>query len=141
MDIFDLDKLTDYDFGHTLAVVKAGEMLDFLDTPKNEVMLTPLGNQLLDSDINGRKAMLNAQLRKLGTFQFVIRILQESQTHRLPQEIVHEELVMHLPTQDVEAMFKTVVAWGRFAELFGFSNETNELYLDDPATTAAPATT
>ena len=37
-----LDALTDYDFGHTLAVVKAGEMLDFLDTPKNRVVLTVL---------------------------------------------------------------------------------------------------
>jgi NitT/TauT family transport system ATP-binding protein len=92
----------------------------------------------LDSDINGRKAMFNAQIRKLGTFQFVMRILNESETHRLPQDVVHEELVMHLPTQDVEAMFHTVVAWGRFAELFGFSTETNEIYLDE-ATIPAPA--
>jgi NitT/TauT family transport system ATP-binding protein len=139
MDVFELDKLTEYDFGHTLAVVKAGEMLDFLDTPKNEVVLTDLGNKLLDSDINGRKAMLNAQLRKLGTFQFVMRILSEAADHHLPQEVVHEELVMHLPTQDVEKMFKTVVAWGRFAELFGYSTEKDQLYLDDDAATPAQA--
>jgi NitT/TauT family transport system ATP-binding protein len=136
MDVFELDKLTDYDFGHTLAVVKAGEMLDFLDTPKNEVMLTDLGNKLLDSDINGRKTMLNEQLRKLGTFQFVMRILEEAESHRLPQDVVHEELVMHLPTQDVDAMFKTVVSWGRFAELFGYSPETSEVYLDDQTAAA-----
>jgi NitT/TauT family transport system ATP-binding protein len=136
MDVFELDKLTDYDFGHTLAVIKGGEMLDFLDTPKNEVLITELGNKLLDSDINGRKAMLNAQLRKLGTFQFVMRILEEAADHRLPQDVVHEELVMQLPTQDVERMFKTVVSWGRFAELFGYSTETDELYLDDGAATA-----
>jgi NitT/TauT family transport system ATP-binding protein len=131
MDVFELDELTDYDFGHTLAVVKAGEMLDFLDTPKNEVLITPLGNRLLDADINGRKSIFNQQLRTLGTFQFVIRILTEAADHRLPQDIVQEELIMHLPTQDVEAMFKTVVAWGRFAELFGYSTESSELYLDD----------
>jgi NitT/TauT family transport system ATP-binding protein len=137
MDVFELDKLTDYDFGHTLAVVKAGEMLDFLDTPKNEVVLTDVGNKLLDSEINGRKAMLNAQLRNLGTFQFVMRILGEATNHRLPQEVVEEELVMHLPTQDVERMFKTVVAWGRFAELFGYSPETKEVYLDDGTAAAS----
>jgi NitT/TauT family transport system ATP-binding protein len=137
MDVFDLDKLTEYDFGHTLAVIKAGEMLDFLDTPKNEVAITELGNKLLDSDINGRKTMLNAQLRELGTFQFVMRILQEAADHSLPQDIVHEELVMQLPTQDVDAMFKTVVSWGRFAELFGYSPETNKLYLDDATQPAA----
>ncbi len=131
MDVFELDELTDYDFGHTLSVVKAGEMLDFLDTPKNEVMLTDLGNRLLDSDINGRKSMLNAQLRKLGTFQFVMQILQEAEKRRLPQDVVEEEMAIHLPTQDVQSMFRTVVAWGRFAELFGYSTETHELYLDE----------
>ena len=92
---------------------------------------------MLDSEINGRKAMLNAQLRNLGTFQFVMRILGEATNHRLPQEVVEEELVMHLPTQDVERMFKTVVAWGRFAELFGYSPETKEVYLDDGTAAAS----
>ena len=45
MDVFALDQLTDYDFGQTLAVVKAGEMFEFLDTPKNVVLLTELGRQ------------------------------------------------------------------------------------------------
>ncbi|HWB52630.1 MAG TPA: ABC transporter ATP-binding protein, partial [Tepidisphaeraceae bacterium] len=45
MDVFTLDHLTDYDFGYTLSVIKAGEMLDFLDTPKNKVLLTELGWQ------------------------------------------------------------------------------------------------
>ena len=56
MDVFRLDTLTDYDFGHTLAVVKAGEMLEFLDTPKNNVILSTLGKKLLETNINARKA-------------------------------------------------------------------------------------
>ena len=63
MDVFDLDKLTEYDFGHTLSVVKAGELIDFLDTPKNDVLLTELGNRFLDADINERKKLFNQQLR------------------------------------------------------------------------------
>ncbi len=43
IDVFKLDQLTEYDFGHTIAVVKAGELLGFLDTPKNQVLLTDLG--------------------------------------------------------------------------------------------------
>ena len=58
----------------------------------------------------------------------MIRILEEAKAHALPQDVVHEELVIKLPTQDVEEMFKTVVAWGRFAELFGYSPETEAIY-------------
>src|SRR2546423_1466204 len=66
MDIFAVDQLTDYDFGQTLSVIKAGEMVEFLDTPKNDVLLTDLGRDFLARDVNGRKLLLNQQLRKLG---------------------------------------------------------------------------
>jgi NitT/TauT family transport system ATP-binding protein len=137
MDVFRLDALTEYDFGHTLAVVKVGEMLDFLDTPKNRVVLTPLGGKFLDADINGRKLMFNQQLQTLGVFRFIVQILKEAQDQRLPQEVVQEELAMRLPTEDVEALTKTLIGWGRFAELLGYSPEEDRIYLDHPA--AAPA--
>ena len=133
MEVFALDQLTDYDFGHTLSVVKAGEILDYLDTPKNTVVLTELGQRFLDADIAGRKTLTNRQLQLLGTFRLIQQILQEAKDQRLPAEIIHEELAVRLPTEDIEVLFKTVVGWGRYAELFGFSPETDTLYLDHPA--------
>ena len=133
MDVFALDKMTDYDFGQTLAVVKAGEMLEFFDTPKNNVVITELGRRFLDMDINPRKVLLNEQLRKLSTFQYVVRILEEAKGKQLPQDVVMEELAIRLPTQDTEALFKTIVGWGRFAELFGYSHNAEMLSLEVPA--------
>ncbi len=112
LDVFALDKLTDYDFGYTLSVVKAGEMLDFLDTPKNLVVLTALGNTYLDADVTRRKAMLNEQFRQLPTFRFIVRILEEAAQKRLPKDVVEEELAIRLATEDVEALFKTIVSGG-----------------------------
>jgi len=133
MDVFRLDSLTDYDFGHTLAVVKAGEMLKFIDTPRNQVMLTSEGRAFLDADINGRKTMLNRELQELGIFRYVLQILKESPEKRLPAEIVEEELAVRLPTEETEPLFQTIVGWGRFAELFGYSPDEGTLYLDQPA--------
>jgi NitT/TauT family transport system ATP-binding protein len=141
MDVFGLDQLTDYDFGHTLSVVKAGEMLDFLDTPKNKVFVTDLGDQLLSGDINARKKMFGQQLQTLGTFRFVMRLLEEAQDHRLHKDVVEEELAIRLTTEDIERLFKTIVTWGRFGDLFGFESDTEILYLDPeapkPATSGA----
>ena len=139
MDVFRLDGLTDYDFGHTLAVIKAAEMLDFLDTPRNRVVLTPLGEKFLDADINGRKGMLNQQLQKLGIFSFVVQVLKEAKNNRLPEEIVKEELAVRLPIEDIDALTKTIITWGRFAELLGYSSETEEIYLDQPVGEVATA--
>ena len=142
IDVFKLDSLTDYDFGHTISVVKAGELLDFLDTPKNQVILTDLGRKYLDADMNGRKVIFREQLKTLGTFGFVIQLLKESREGRLTKEIIEEELCVRLTTEDVEKMFQTIVNWGRFGELFGYDANTEELYLDtepSPAPASSPA--
>jgi len=134
MDVFKLDMLTDYDFGHTIAVVKAGELLDFLDTPKNQVILTDTGRKFLDGDITVRKKMFHDQLLTLPTFRFVLRLLEEAHGHRLSKEIVEEELCVRLTTEDVEKVFTTIVGWGRFGEIFGYDAASEELYLDDAKT-------
>lgn len=139
MDVFRLDSITDYDFGHTLAVVKAGEMLDLLDTPKNRVLLTPIGEKYLQADMNGRKLLINQQLQTLGVFRYVVQMLKEAKNHRLPEEIVREELVMRLPTEDVDSLAETVINWGRFGELIGYSPDTEEVYLDQPSPPASEA--
>lgn len=138
MDVFNLDQLTDYDFGHTISVVKAGELIGFLDTPKNQVLLTDLGRKFLDADINARKDMFRIQLLTLGTFRFVMHLLNDAPTHRLSKDIVEEELAVRLTTEDVEKAFATIVGWGRFAELFGYDASSEELYLDEPTGTMPP---
>ena len=137
MDMFNLDQLTEYDFGQTLSVVKAGEMLDFLDTPKNLVLLTDLGNQFLDADVNGRKTLFRRQLEKLATFQFVRQLLEEASGQELSKVIVEEELCVRLCTEDIPKLIDVIINWGRYAELFGYAPDAERLYLDQPST--APA--
>ena len=131
-EVFRLDQMTDYEFGHTLAVLKAGEMLNFIETPKNWVMLTEMGNRFLDLDINGRKALFREQLQKMPTFRYVLWLLRQAPDPHLPRDAVVEQIAARLPAQDAAAMFDTIVAWGRYGELFGFSPETQTLYVDQP---------
>ena len=79
---------TEYNFGHTITVVKAGEMLGMLDTPRNNVVLTALGNKMLYAvTINDRgKPLINKQLRKVS---------QHLQIHpanhrRIPRQTRHQ---------------------------------------------------
>ncbi|HEV8071553.1 MAG TPA: nitrate/sulfonate/bicarbonate ABC transporter ATP-binding protein [Planctomycetaceae bacterium] len=129
VDVFTLERLTDAEFGHTLALVMAGEILDFLDTPKEMVVLTELGRHFLVEDIADRKTILREQVLKLDLFRFLMKRLEAAPEHELPKEIVEEELVMRMSTRDVEPLFDTIVNWGRSAELFGYSPTTEMLYL------------
>ena len=120
MDVFALDQLTDYDFGHTLAVVKAGEMLEFLDTPRNMRRADRPGQPVprrRHRRPQGHAGRATSQARHVP---YRDPHPEEAKDHRLPQDVVEEELVIRLPTEDMESLFKTVVGWGRFAELFGY---------------------
>jgi NitT/TauT family transport system ATP-binding protein len=138
IDVFKLDTLTEYDFGHTISVVKAGELLEFLDTPRNQVLLTDRARQFLDADINGRKKIFHDQLLALPTFQFVLQLLKEQPGNKLSKEIVEEELAIRLTTEDVEKVFNTIVGWGRFAELFNYDATTEELSIDPNPSSDSP---
>jgi NitT/TauT family transport system ATP-binding protein len=143
MEVFALDALTDYDFGQTIAVVKAAEILDLVDTPKNRVVFTELGRRYIAGDANARKALLNGCLRSIPTFRFVIAILERAEGKRISAATIQEELALRVPSHEpIDRLFQTIVAWGRYAELFGFSATEDELYLDVESTagrTAAPA--
>ncbi|MCL6503771.1 MAG: nitrate/sulfonate/bicarbonate ABC transporter ATP-binding protein [Pirellulales bacterium] len=130
VSVFVLDQLTDFDFGHTLAVVMAGEMLDFLDTPREMVVLTDLGRRFLLQGINGRKAIFRDQLLKLPLFSNLIRRLEKAEHHELPRDVIEEQLVLQGAATATTAadLFDKIVAWGRFGELLGYSPDTEMLY-------------
>jgi len=135
-DIFDLSVEIGKEFGRILELVKAAEMLDFVDTPKHAVTLMPLGRQLLGANVNGRKRLINQQLRQLQLIQHVIGILQSQENKSVDEDLVLEELAVWLPTERPQSIFKSIVRWGRYAELLGYNADERKLYLDLESTSA-----
>lgn len=139
-DMFDLAVEIGKEFGKVLAMARAAEALGFAETPKQMVKLTGLGRQYLEAKVNERKRLLNQQLRKLVIFQRVIGLLEAQEKPLLDEEVVLEELAVWLPTERPQALFKTVVRWGRYAELLGYRADEKKLYLDTESTSSpAPA--
>lgn len=132
MNVFSLHDLTTHDFGHTLAVVMAADMLDFLTSPRDQVQLTDTGRQLIACDINGRKNLLRQQMLKLSLFQFVVRHLEQAPEHYLTREEILQVLTAHAPAHDLPQLFKKMIAWGRFAELLAYNPATRRLTMIQP---------
>ena len=137
-DIFDLSVDIGKEFGKVLALVKAAELLDLVDTPKHTVELTPLGRRFLDAKVNERKRLVNQQLRGLQLFQQVIALLKSQEGFAVDEDLVLEELAVWLPTERPQSMFKSIVRWGRFAELLGYNADERKLYLDVESTSSPP---
>lgn len=129
-DVFRLARDINYEFGAILQVIKAAELLELVVTPGADVVLTGTGSRLLRSKVNGRKKLLRDQIRRLPLFHSIIEILTRSEDHRADEDTFLEILALHLPAEDSEALLKTVIDWGRYAELIGYSPEDQQLYLD-----------
>src|SRR5256885_15805205 len=119
-----------FGFGESLKVIKAAGMLELVVTPGADVVLTASGKELLRGKINARKRLLREQIKKLPLFRTVVEALQRSEDHRAEEGAFLEIFALHLPAEDSEAVLKTVIDWGRYAELLGYNPETHELYLD-----------
>jgi NitT/TauT family transport system ATP-binding protein len=129
MNLFDIDALTDYDFGRTLAVAKGAEMLDFVDTPKNDVVLTESGRRMVSASTAERPVLLRADLLNLGVFCLVIRELAKDPDTPLAGDAVRDLLAERLPTVDASELFETLVGWGRSGQLFEFDAASDALAL------------
>jgi NitT/TauT family transport system ATP-binding protein len=129
MNLFDIDALTDYDFGRTIAVAKGAEMLDFVDTPKNDVVLTDSGRRMVNASTAERPALLRVELLKLGVFCLVIRELAKDPDTPLTGDAVRDLLAERLPTVGASELFETLVNWGRVGQLFDFDAASDTLAL------------
>jgi len=121
-DLFQVASHTHVPFERVLTTVKAAEMLDLVDTPKRAVLLTTLGKRFVNANMDDRKDLWRAQLLELRLFR-VVREMIELQEGELPKEVLLLELATRLPMEDPEQTFETVVAWGRFGELFAYREE------------------
>jgi NitT/TauT family transport system ATP-binding protein len=135
-DLFDLSVEIGREFGKLLAAVKAAELLGFVETPKDMAVLTAAGKDYLEAKVNQRKRTLNQLLRTLGVFHHIIEMLRRQEALSVDEDLVLEELAVRLPTEKPQTMFRTMVRWGRYAELFGYNADERKLYLDVESTSA-----
>lgn len=129
-DIFELAHQTSRDFGSTLYLAKAAELLDLVDTPKQSIVLTELGKNFVEGDINLRKRMLHELFGGLRIVQMTTNLLRKDENLRLPLSELDQRITEWLPNENPHQIGEILVAWGRFAEYFGYNDDTKEVYLD-----------
>ncbi len=128
-DIFQLAVEIHKEFGHLINIAKASELLDFIDTPKQKILLTEAGKAFIKADTDGRKRFWKEQLHKLNIYKHVLDMITRGAKGRLERDYVEEELVLHLPQEDPLKLFNILVNWARYGELFAYSEDTGYITL------------
>jgi NitT/TauT family transport system ATP-binding protein len=141
-DVFRIAADTNREFGRVLAVVKAGEMLDLVDTPKRLVVLDRDGERFVKADADGRQAIWRERLMRVGLFRTVVDVLGRESRHEVDRLFVLETIILNLPQEDYEKVFQTFIAWARYGNLFAYDEAAQTVSLvsaEPPSEAIRPA--
>jgi NitT/TauT family transport system ATP-binding protein len=132
-DVFRIASDTDREFGKLIAVVNAAELLELVDTPRRQVVLSPDGARFVKASPEDRRTLWRVHILQLRLFQLVKDGVARHEDHRVDRDFVLELIALHLPNEDYEGMFETFVKWSRFANLFSYDEETETIALQPEA--------
>jgi NitT/TauT family transport system ATP-binding protein len=122
-DVFRIAADTNRAFDQVIRVVRAAEMLDFVDTPKRMVVLEPEGLRFVRATPEARKAIWRERLLTLRLFRDVHEILQRQPQHEIERGFILETIILNMPQEDYEKMFQTFIRWARFGDLFAYDEK------------------
>ncbi|HMC65061.1 MAG TPA: AAA-associated domain-containing protein, partial [Gemmataceae bacterium] len=127
MDLFELANRARQEFGHVAQVVLAAEILDFVDTPRRMVILTPLGQQLVAASPAEQQRLFRQQIQTVHLVQTVLDMLRR--VGAVDRDDLLDHLVLHLPNQDPTRLLETLLQWGRYANLISYDETTHQARL------------
>lgn len=126
-NIYDISDEIGKEFGETIAIIKAAEILDLIDTPRQEVRFTELGRRFVAADRLGKRAIFEEQVFKLRLFHIIIALLNEYE--EVEAERVIRDIGSALPYDNPEKTFETMIAWGRYAGLMDYNAKTGMVFV------------
>ena len=131
--VFDLAERLGVDYDRMSAVARAAEQLGWVTTPGEVARLTPAGQALVAMDVQGRREAARARISEHPLFVRILGMLREADGAINDDELI-ADLTIYFPFTKAHALFRTVVEWGRYANLLDHDTHTKRLVLrnDEP---------
>ena len=129
--VFELGEQLGVDYDRMTAVVRAAEQLGWVTTPGEIASLTEAGKAVVTLHADGRKAATRERIREHPMFVRVLGMLREGEG-TLDDDDLLADLTICFPFAKAQAMFRTVVEWGRYAELLDHESRSHRLVLREP---------
>jgi NitT/TauT family transport system ATP-binding protein len=114
-------------------ILETLEILGFAQVLEGDIHLTILGQQFSDADLHARKHLFAQRLLEtVPLARYIRRILDEKAGHRVSEERFLSKLEDYLSEKESERVLRTMIDWGRYAELFAYDFNTGVLSLENP---------
>ena len=133
-DLYRLTKQLALELDDVLPIVEAAELMGFATVDQGDIVLTPLGQAFADAGILARKEILAGRVLRLPMIRWIYETLQQDDNQRIAEEFFVERLQADFGDY-AQDQLDTAINWGRYAELFAFDDNTDELYLESNGVT------
>ena len=115
-------------------VVETLQLLRFADTADGDIHLTEQGRHFVEADVDARKRIFGDHLLAYVPIAGLIRrVLDERPSHRAPFSRFSEQIADFLPDQTADETIRTVINWGRYAEIFAYDEASGQFSLENPS--------
>lgn len=114
-------------------ILETLEILGFAKVSAGDIQLSELGKQFSEADLQERKQLFAQRLlEKVPLARYIRRILDEKAGHRVSEERFLSKLEDYLSEKEADRVLKTMIDWGRYAEIFAYDFNTGILSLENP---------
>ena len=121
------------DVNNLFPITEALDMLRFVKIIDGELKLTDHGERFAEADILQRKQIFAEHLlRYLPIVGKIKQTLDQNVSHKVLKESFLEELQINFSKEESERILRTIISWGRYAEIFSYDYDSGELSLENP---------
>ncbi|MDE8346018.1 MAG: nitrate/sulfonate/bicarbonate ABC transporter ATP-binding protein [Acidocella sp.] len=121
-----------YEADELLPLGETLSLLGFAVLEEGDLILTDIGRRFADAETEDRKKIFAEQLRAHVPLITAIRaVIDQRSNHRASAVRFRDELEDHMSPEYAEETLRTVIAWGRYAELFEYDEEAQQFGLEE----------
>lgn len=116
-------------------ILETLEILGFAIIAEGDIKLSDLGKEFSSADLQTRKLLFaQSLLEKVPLARYIRRVLDEKPSHRISEERFLTKLEDYLSDNEADRVLRTMIDWGRYAEIFAYDFKTGFLSLENPGT-------
>jgi len=112
---------------------EALQLLRFAQLSEGDLVLTDAGKRFAHLETDARKKMFAQHLLDyVPVMGLIKRVLDERPSHTAPAARFRNELEDYMSEDYADETLKTIVSWGRYAELFAYDEQSETFSLENP---------
>jgi len=132
-DLYRLAQELQLEVDDILPIVEGAKLMDLVELAEGDISLKTVALEFINGDIDQRKQIIRTQLLKhIRLVQQIHLLLAAKSNQRIPEELVLDILETHFSPEEAQRQLKTVIDWGRYAEIYGYDEPSGQIFLEQP---------